>query len=173
MPEELASLIKQESAKWADVGQSRVFRQTPPSSREAARGGVRELVEKHGSGSRTIIGTRSSRKAIEPRCFPGQFFEVSSFSASGRWGSIADRAVPSAATPAATAACLATRFSFDLLGRLDFFDFVGRLVVVCLRAFDLAATRFDLFFDLTRRFDEVLDLARFFAFFMISPFDSI
>ena len=25
-------------------------RQTPPSSREAARGGVRELVEKHGSG---------------------------------------------------------------------------------------------------------------------------
>ena len=28
-------------------------RQTPPSSREAARGGVRELVEKHGSGRRT------------------------------------------------------------------------------------------------------------------------
>jgi hypothetical protein len=98
---------------------------------------------------------------------------VSSFSAPFRWGSIADRAVPSAATPAATAASLATRFSFDVLGRLDFFDFVGRLVFVCLRVFDLAATRFELFFDLTRRFDELLDLARFFAFFMIPPFDSI
>jgi hypothetical protein len=98
---------------------------------------------------------------------------VSSFSAPSRWGSIADRAVPSAATPAATAASLATRFSFDVLGRLDFFDFVGRLVFVCLRVFDLAATRFELFFDLTRRFDELLDLARFFAFFMIPPFDWI
>jgi hypothetical protein len=98
---------------------------------------------------------------------------VLSFSAPFRWGSIADRAVPSAATPAATAASLATRFSFDVLGRLDFFDFVGRLVFVCLRVFDLAATRFELFFDLTRRFDELLDLARFFAFFMIPPFDSI
>jgi len=107
------------------------------------------------------------------QALPGQFFEVSSFSAPFRWGSIADRAVPSAATPAATAASLATRFSFDVLGRLDFFDFVGRLVFVCLRVFDLAATRFELFFDLTRRFDELLDLARFFAFFMIPPFDSI
>ena len=97
---------------------------------------------------------------------------MSSFSAPFRWGSIADRAVPSAATPAATAASLATRFSFDVLGRLDFFDFVGRLVFVCLRVFDLAATRFELFFDLTRRF-EVLDFARFFAIFMIPPFDSI
>ena len=87
--------------------------------------------------------------------------------------SIADRAVPSAAAPAATAASLATRFSFDVLGRLDFFDFVGRLVFVCLRVFDLAATRFELFLDLTRRFDEVLDLARFFAIFMTPPFDSI
>jgi len=52
---------------------------------------------------------------------------------------------------------------------MDFFDFVGRLVFVCLRDFDLAATRFELVFDLTRRFDEVLDLARFLAFFMISP----
>jgi hypothetical protein len=99
--------------------------------------------------------------------------EVSSFSAPSRWGSIADRAVPSAATPAATAASLATRFSFDVLGRLDFFDFVGRLVFVCLRVFDLAATRFELFFDLTRRFEELLDFARFFAFFMIPPFDWI
>jgi hypothetical protein len=56
-----------------------------------------------------------------------------------------------------------------VLGRTDFFDFVGRLVFVCLRVFDLAATRFELVFDLTRRFDEVLDLARFFAFFMIFP----
>src|SRR6476660_5233754 len=80
---------------------------------------------------------------------------------------MADRAVSSAATPAATAACLATPFSFDVLGRLDFL--VGRSVFLCLRVFDLAATRFELFFDLTRRFDEVLDLARFFAFFMISP----
>ena len=56
---------------------------------------------------------------------------------------------------------------------MDFFDFVGRLVFVCLRVFDLAATRFELVFDLARRFDEVLDLARFFAFFMISPFASI
>jgi len=47
------------------------------------------------------------------------------------------------------------------------------LVFVRLRVFDLAATRFELFFDLTRRFDELLDLARFFAFFMIPPFDSI
>ena len=86
-----------------------------------------------------------------------------------RWGSTADRAVSSAATPAATAASLATRFSFDVLRRLDFFDFVGSFVFVCLRVFDLAATRFELVFDLTRRFDEVLDLARFFAFFMISP----
>jgi len=38
-----------------------------------------------------------------------------------------------------------------------------------LRVFDLAPTRFELVFDLTRRFDEVLDLARFFAFFMIFP----
>jgi hypothetical protein len=97
--------------------------------------------------------------------------EASSFSAPFPWGSIADRAVLSAATPAATAASLATRFSFDVLGRLGFFD--GRLVFVCLRVFDLAATRFELFFDLTCRFDEVLDLARFFAFFMIPPFGSI
>jgi len=34
----------------------------------------------------------------------------------------------------------------------------------------LAATRFERFFALTRRFYEVLDLALFFAFFMISPF---
>ena len=109
---------------------------------------------------------------------PVQFFEVSFFfsaplpAASSnpfRWGSMADRAVSSAATPAATAASLATRFSFDVLGRMDFFDFVGRLVFVCLQVFDLAATRFELVFDLARRFDEVLDLARFFAFFMISP----
>ena len=33
---------------------------------------------------------------------------------------------------------------------MDFFDFVGRLVFVCLRVFDLAATRFELFFDLER-----------------------
>jgi hypothetical protein len=33
----------------------------------------------------------------------------------------------------------------------------------------LAPTCFELVFDLTRRFDEVLDLARFFAFFMIFP----
>ena len=52
---------------------------------------------------------------------------------------------------------------------MDFFDFVGRLVFVCLRVFDLAAIRFELVFDLARRLDEVLDLARFFAFFMISP----
>ena len=82
---------------------------------------------------------------------------------------MADRAVSSAATPAATAASLATRFSLDVLGKLDFFDFVGRLVFVCLPVFDLAATRFEIVFDLARRFDEVLDLARFFAFFMISP----
>ena len=52
---------------------------------------------------------------------------------------------------------------------MDFFDFVGRLVLLCLRVFDLAPTRFKLVFDLTRRFDEVLDLLRFFAFFMILP----
>jgi len=52
---------------------------------------------------------------------------------------------------------------------MDFFDFVGGLAFICLRVFDLAPTRFELVFDLTRRFDEVLDLARFFAFFMIFP----
>src|SRR4051794_23783343 len=83
---------------------------------------------------------------------------------------MADKAVSSAATPAATAASLATRLSFEVLERTDFFDFVCPLVFVCLRVFDLAATRFEPPFDLTRRFDEVLDLARFFAFFMISPF---
>jgi hypothetical protein len=46
-------------------------------------------------------------------------------------------------------------------------DFVGGLAFICLRVFDLAPTCFELVFDLTRRFDEVLDLARFFAFFMI------
>jgi hypothetical protein len=111
-------------------------------------------------------------KFRKPIVLLGQFFEVSSFSDSVRWGSIADRAVPSAATPAATAACLATRISFGVLGRLDFFDFAGRSLFVCLRV-DLAATRFGLVFDLTRRSDEVFDLARFFAFFMFPPFDSI
>jgi len=52
---------------------------------------------------------------------------------------------------------------------MDFFDFVGGLAFICLRVFDLAPTCFELVFDLTRRFDEVLDLARFFAFFMIFP----
>jgi hypothetical protein len=33
----------------------------------------------------------------------------------------------------------------------------------------LAPARFKLVFDLTRRFDEVLDLLRFFAFFIILP----
>jgi hypothetical protein len=77
--------------------------------------------------------------------------------------------VPTAANPAATAASLATCLSFGVLGRMDFFDFVGGLTFICLRVFDLAPTRFELVFDLTRRFDEVLDLARFFAFFMIFP----
>jgi hypothetical protein len=77
--------------------------------------------------------------------------------------------VPTAANPAATAASLATCLSFGVLGRMDFFDFVGGLAFICLRVFDLAPTRFELVFDLTRRFDEVLDLARFFAFFMIFP----
>jgi hypothetical protein len=77
--------------------------------------------------------------------------------------------VPTAANPAATAASLATCLSFGILGRIDFFDFVGGLAFICLRVFDLALTRFELVFNLTRRFDEVLDLARFFAFFMIFP----
>jgi hypothetical protein len=85
-----------------------------------------------------------------------QFFDVSTFfsaplpaasSAPFCWGFIADRAVPTAANPAE--------------------DFVGGLAFICLRVFDLAPTCFELVFDLTRRFDEVLDLARFFAFFMI------
>ena len=66
------------------------------------------------------LASRTSR-LISSRCRP----------------SIADRAVPSAAAPAATAASLATRFSFDVLGRLDFFDFVGRLVFVRLRSLRL------------------------------------
>jgi hypothetical protein len=77
--------------------------------------------------------------------------------------------VPTAAKPAATAASLATRFRVEVLGRTDFFDFAGRLAFVVLLVFDLAPARFKLVFDLTRRFDEVLDLLRFFAFFMILP----
>ena len=77
--------------------------------------------------------------------------------------------MPTAAKPAATAASLATRFRVEVLGRTDFFDFAGRMAFVVLLVFDLASARFKLVFDLTRRFDEVLDLARFFAFFMISP----
>jgi len=69
--------------------------------------------------------------------------------------------------PAATAASFATCFRVEVLGRIDFFAFVGRLAFVVLLLFDLAAARFRLVFDLTRRFDEAFDLARFFAFFMI------
>ena len=43
------------------------------------------------------------------------------------------------------------------------------MAFVVLLVFDLAPARFKLVFDLTRRFDEVLDLLRFFAFFMILP----
>ena len=50
---------------------------------------------------------------------------------------------------------------------MDFVAFVGRLAFVVLVLFDLAPARFRLVFDLTRRFDEAFDLARFFAFFMI------
>jgi hypothetical protein len=77
--------------------------------------------------------------------------------------------VPTAAKPAATAASFATCFTVEALGRTDFFAFVGRLAFVVLLVFDLALARFRLAFDLTRRFDEVFDLARFFAFFMILP----
>jgi hypothetical protein len=85
------------------------------------------------------------------------------------WGFIAERAVPTAAKPAATAASLATRFKVEVLGRRDFVDFAGRLAFVVLLVFDLLPACFRLVFDLTRRFDEVLDLVRFFAFFMLRP----
>jgi predicted ferric reductase len=75
--------------------------------------------------------------------------------------------VPTAAKPAETAASLATCFTVEALGRMDFVAFVGRLAFVVLLLFDLAPARFRLVFDLTRRFDEAFDLARFFAFFMI------
>jgi hypothetical protein len=52
---------------------------------------------------------------------------------------------------------------------MDFFAFEGRLAFVVLLLFDLAPARFKLVFDVTRRFDAVVDLARFFAFFMILP----
>jgi hypothetical protein len=106
------------------------------------------------------------------------FFDVSFFvpdpspaasSAAFSSGCIAERAVPTAAMPAATAASFATCFRVEVLGRIDFFAFVGRLAFVVLLLFDLAAARFRLVFDLTRRFDEAFDLARFFAFFMILP----
>ena len=77
--------------------------------------------------------------------------------------------MPTAAKPAATAASFATCFRVEVLGRTDFFDFGGRLALIVLLLFDLAPARFRLVFDLTRRFDEVFDLARFFAFFMILP----
>ena len=77
--------------------------------------------------------------------------------------------MPTAAKPAATAASLATRFKVEVLGRSDFFDFAGRLAFVVLLVFDLLPARFGVVFDLTRRFDEVLDLVRFFAFFMLRP----
>ena len=75
--------------------------------------------------------------------------------------------MPTAAKPAETAASLATCFTVEALGRMDFVAFVGRLAFVVLLLFDLAPARFRLVFDLTRRFDEAFDLARFFAFFMI------
>jgi predicted ferric reductase len=75
--------------------------------------------------------------------------------------------VPTAAKPAATAASFATCFTVEALGRRDFIAFEGRLTFVVLLLFDLAPARFRLVFDWTRRFDEVFDLARFFAFFMI------
>jgi hypothetical protein len=90
-------------------------------------------------------------------------------SAASCWGFIAERAVPTAAKPAATAASLATRFRVEVLGRTDVFDFVDRLALVVFLLFDLAPARFKLVFDLTRPFDEVLDLRFFFAFFMIRP----
>jgi hypothetical protein len=77
--------------------------------------------------------------------------------------------VPTAAKPAATAASFATCFRVEVLGRMDFFAFVGRLAFVVLLLFDLAPARFNLVFDVTRRFDAVFNLARFFAFFMILP----
>jgi hypothetical protein len=77
--------------------------------------------------------------------------------------------VPTAAKPAATAASFATCFTVEALGRMDFFAFVGRFTFAVLLLFALALARFRLVFDLTRRFDEVFDLARFFAFFMILP----
>ena len=77
--------------------------------------------------------------------------------------------MPTAAKPAATAASLATRFKVEVLGRTDFFDFAGRLAFVVLLVFDLLPACFRLVFDLTRRFNEVLDLVRFFAFFMLRP----
>jgi hypothetical protein len=43
------------------------------------------------------------------------------------------------------------------------------LAFVVLLVFDLLPARFGVVFDLTRRFDEVLDLVRFFAFFMLRP----
>ena len=52
---------------------------------------------------------------------------------------------------------------------MDFFVFVGRFALVVLLLFDVAPARFRLVFDLRRRFDEVFDFARFFAFFMILP----
>ena len=74
-----------------------------------------------------------------------------------------------AAKPAATAASFATCFRVEVFGRTDFFAFEGRLAFVVLLLFDLAPARFNLVFDVTRRFDAVFDLARFFAFFMILP----
>jgi hypothetical protein len=77
--------------------------------------------------------------------------------------------VPTAAKPAATAASFATCFRVEAFGRTDFFAFEGRLAFVVLLLFDLAPARFNLVFDVTRRFDAVFDLARFFALFMILP----
>ena len=68
--------------------------------------------------------------------------------------------MPIAATPAATAAFVATRLSFaPALGMRLFFDDFDDLLTFVVFVFDLAFARFD----------EDLDLARFAAFFMTPP----
>ena len=98
-------------------------------------------------------------------CFGSVSVEVSDPFCSG---ASSVRAVPTAANPAATAACFATRFSFAPAGMSLFFDLADLLDFVYL-ADPLAFVVF-LTFDLApARFDEDPALVRLVAFFMIPP----
>ena len=116
---------------------------------------VRLIQQTCGPNSRRCIGCRRlARSSLWLVFIRGVFFSpfLSGFSSLS--------AVPIAATPAATAAFVATRLSSAPgLGIKLFYDDFDDLLTFVVFVFDLAFARFD----------EDLDLARFAAFFMTPP----